>query len=48
MPDRVQDVTPFLSKIGLSARALPRFLNGPEFAGQRMDLVNALKQEGKL
>jgi len=47
-PDRVQAVTPFLTRIGLRARDLTRFLNGSEFATQRRDLVNELKSQGKL
>src|SRR5216684_2223952 len=47
-PERVQVVTPFLTKIGLRARDLTRFLNGSEFATQRQSLVKELRTAGKL
>ena len=46
--ERVIIVTPFLTKIGLSKRAIPRFLNGPEFAARRQELVDQLRRDGKL
>jgi hypothetical protein len=46
--DRVEAVTPFLTRIGLRQRDLTRFLRGREFAARRLELVNELRGAGKL
>jgi len=47
-PERVQAITPFLTRMGLRARDLTRFLNGSEFATQRQSLIRELRDQGKL
>ena len=45
-PDRVQTITPFLTRNGLTPRNLTRFLSGDEFAAKRRELVRELGLPG--
>ena len=46
--DSLKAVTPYLMKIGLTARSIVCFVNGAGYADQRKDLVAQLKQDGKI